>query len=174
MKATGIVRRPDDLGRIVIPKEIRRKLRIKEGDPLEIFVDEENGSITFQRYFFKSLRDDRIVKMINLLNKATGYTIAISDLFSISDCTDSNLCGKAIPGYVRTQVESLNHSKLKNTVMEKTSTLYIKAQFPIVFDTEVIGALLILGYDDEDVVENVMSLAANYTAIINTTIINDD
>ena len=43
MKATGIVRRIDDLGRIVIPKEIRRTLRIKEGDPLEIFTDREEN-----------------------------------------------------------------------------------------------------------------------------------
>ena len=43
MKATGIVRRIDDLGRVVIPKEIRRTLRIREGDPLEIFVDREGG-----------------------------------------------------------------------------------------------------------------------------------
>ena len=41
MKATGIVRRIDDLGRVVIPKEIRRTLRIREGDPLEIFTDRE-------------------------------------------------------------------------------------------------------------------------------------
>ena len=41
MKATGVVRRIDDLGRIVIPKEIRKTLRIKEGDPLEIFTDKE-------------------------------------------------------------------------------------------------------------------------------------
>ena len=45
MKATGVVRRIDDLGRIVIPKEIRRTLRIKEGDPLEIFTDKEGGII---------------------------------------------------------------------------------------------------------------------------------
>lgn len=44
MKATGIVRRIDDLGRVVIPKEIRRTLNIREGDPLEVFVG-ENGSI---------------------------------------------------------------------------------------------------------------------------------
>ena len=48
MKATGIVRRIDDLGRVVIPKEIRRTLRIKEGDPLEIFVEEDK--LIFQRY----------------------------------------------------------------------------------------------------------------------------
>ncbi|MCX7903709.1 MAG: stage V sporulation protein T [Caloramator sp.] len=45
MKATGIVRRIDDLGRVVIPKEIRRTLRIREGDPLEIFTDREGGII---------------------------------------------------------------------------------------------------------------------------------
>ena len=49
MKATGIVRRIDDLGRVVIPKEIRRTMRIREGDPLEIFTDNEGGVI-FKKY----------------------------------------------------------------------------------------------------------------------------
>ena len=49
MKATGIVRRIDDLGRVVIPKEIRRQMRIKEGDPLEIFI-ENDGMVCFKRY----------------------------------------------------------------------------------------------------------------------------
>lgn len=48
MKATGIIRRIDDLGRVVIPKEIRRTIRIREGDPLEIFV--ENGAVIFKKY----------------------------------------------------------------------------------------------------------------------------
>lgn len=49
MKATGIVRRMDDLGRVVIPKEIRRTLKIREGEPLEIFIG-ENSSVVFQKY----------------------------------------------------------------------------------------------------------------------------
>jgi AbrB family transcriptional regulator, stage V sporulation protein T len=49
MKATGIVRRIDDLGRVVIPKEIRRNLHIREGEPLEIFVDKE-GEIILKKY----------------------------------------------------------------------------------------------------------------------------
>lgn len=49
MKATGIVRRIDDLGRIVIPKEIRRNLHIREGDPLEIFL-EEDGGVVLKKY----------------------------------------------------------------------------------------------------------------------------
>lgn len=50
MKATGIIRRIDDLGRIVIPKEIRKHLGIREGDPLEIFIDEENLGVVFSPY----------------------------------------------------------------------------------------------------------------------------
>ena len=53
MKATGIVRRIDDLGRIVIPKEIRRTLRIKEGDPLEIFTDRE-GEVILKKFILRS------------------------------------------------------------------------------------------------------------------------
>ena len=52
MKATGVVRRIDDLGRVVIPKEIRKVHRIKEGDPLEIFTDKE-GEIILKKYFFR-------------------------------------------------------------------------------------------------------------------------
>lgn len=49
MKATGIIRRIDDLGRVVIPKEIRRSMRIREGDPLEIYT-ETNGTVCFRKY----------------------------------------------------------------------------------------------------------------------------
>ena len=50
MKATGIVRRIDDLGRIVIPKEIRKTLKIREGDPLEIFTDREAWTVVLRQY----------------------------------------------------------------------------------------------------------------------------
>lgn len=50
MKETGIVRRMDDLGRIVIPKEIRRAFRLREGDPLEIFIDNNNDTICLKKY----------------------------------------------------------------------------------------------------------------------------
>lgn len=50
MRATGIVRRIDDLGRVVIPREVRKNLGIKEGDPLEIFVDPVEKMVCFQKY----------------------------------------------------------------------------------------------------------------------------
>lgn len=61
MKATGIVRRVDDLGRIVIPKEIRRAMRIREGDPLEIYTNNE-GCVIFRRYSY--LDDESIRRQI--------------------------------------------------------------------------------------------------------------
>lgn len=50
MKATGIVRRLDDLGRVVIPKEIRRTMGVREGDPLEMYVDTESGGLVLVPY----------------------------------------------------------------------------------------------------------------------------
>ena len=55
MKATGIVRRVDDLGRVIIPKEIRRSCNIREGDPLEIFL--QDGAVVFEKYN-PTYRDD--------------------------------------------------------------------------------------------------------------------
>ena len=63
MKATGIVRRIDDLGRVVIPKEIRRIAGIHEGDPLEIFLDED-GAVVFRRYN-PTYRDDLMATLQN-------------------------------------------------------------------------------------------------------------
>lgn len=50
MRPTGIIRRVDDLGRIVIPKGVRRELTIKEGEPMEIYIDRKNGSVIFKKY----------------------------------------------------------------------------------------------------------------------------
>lgn len=50
MKATGIIRRVDDLGGIVIPKAVRRELEIEDGEPMELYIDKKNGSVVFKKY----------------------------------------------------------------------------------------------------------------------------
>ena len=77
MKATGIVRRVDDLGRVVIPKEIRRTLRIREGDPLEIYLLEDGGCV-FKKYSPLSMNDD-VLRTAKLMAKFSGIEIAIYD-----------------------------------------------------------------------------------------------
>ena len=78
MKATGIVRRIDDLGRVVIPKEIRRTLRIREGDPLEIFVDRD-GEVILKKYSPIGELGDFAQEYADSLGEATGHIACITD-----------------------------------------------------------------------------------------------
>ena len=82
MKATGIVRRVDDLGRIVIPKEIRRTLRIREGDPLEIYT-EKDGGVIFRKYSPMGDLQEFAAQMCESIGSATGHIAAIADRDSI-------------------------------------------------------------------------------------------
>ena len=82
MKATGIVRRVDDLGRIVIPKEIRRTLRIREGDPLEIYT-EKDGGVIFRKYSPMGDLQDFASQMCEAIGTNTGCIAAVSDRDSI-------------------------------------------------------------------------------------------
>ena len=82
MKATGVVRRIDDLGRIVIPKEIRRTLRIKEGDPLEIFTDRE-GQIILKKYSPIGELSEFATGYAETLSKTTGHIACITDKDSV-------------------------------------------------------------------------------------------
>lgn len=78
MKATGIVRRIDDLGRVVIPKEIRRTLRIREGDPLEIFVDRE-GEVILKKYSPIGELGEFAQEYADSLFETTGHVAIITD-----------------------------------------------------------------------------------------------
>ena len=78
MKATGVVRRIDDLGRIVIPKEIRRTLHIKEGDPLEIFTDKE-GEVILKKYSPIGELSEFASGYADTLSKTTGHIACITD-----------------------------------------------------------------------------------------------
>ena len=78
MKATGIVRRIDDLGRVVIPKEIRRTLRIREGDPLEIFTDKD-GEVVFKKYSPIGELGSFANEYAQSLAKTCGHSVCITD-----------------------------------------------------------------------------------------------
>ncbi len=98
MKATGIVRRIDDLGRVVIPKEIRRTMRIREGDPLEIFTSKE-GEVIFKKYSLLGGVDEFAAQLCETLSKTTGSTVAVTDRDSVIAAAGSarrDLIGKHI------------------------------------------------------------------------------
>ena len=85
MKATGIVRRIDDLGRVVIPKEIRRTMRIREGDPLEIYTDRE-GEVIFKKYSPIGELAAFAGQYAETLHKTCGLHVAICDRDSVIAC----------------------------------------------------------------------------------------
>ena len=78
MKATGIVRRIDDLGRVVIPKEIRRTMRIREGDPLEIYTNSE-GEVIFKKYSAMSELSENAANVAEVMYKTAGCPVVVFD-----------------------------------------------------------------------------------------------
>ncbi len=78
MKATGIVRRIDDLGRVVVPKEIRRTMRIREGDPLEIFTDAD-GEVIFKKYSPIGEMSKTASQYCDVLSKCTQFAVLVCD-----------------------------------------------------------------------------------------------
>ena len=85
MKATGIVRRIDDLGRVVIPKEIRRTMRIREGDPLEIYTDRE-GEVIFKKYSPIGELAQFAQQYAETLSNTCGLSVVICDRDAVIAC----------------------------------------------------------------------------------------
>lgn len=82
MKETGIVRRIDELGRVVIPKELRKVLKFKEGELLEIFTN-DNGELVFKKYNEVGATQEQLEAISKVLYKNTGKEVAICDTTSI-------------------------------------------------------------------------------------------
>ncbi len=78
MKATGIVRRIDDLGRVVIPKEIRRTMRIREGDPLEIYTSND-GEVIFKKYSAIGEMSENATQVADIMHKLAGCPVVVFD-----------------------------------------------------------------------------------------------
>lgn len=79
MKATGIIRKIDDLGRVVIPKEVRRTMRIREGDSLEIFITNDGNGVTFQKHSLLGPLEELCTPLANAFYGNTGSKIIITD-----------------------------------------------------------------------------------------------
>lgn len=153
MKATGIVRRIDDLGRIVVPKEIRRTLRIREGDPLEIYTDRE-GEIILKKYSPIGELGEFAKQYAESLAQATGHIIAISDKDQVVAAAGSmkkELISKAITheleevinerGNILAAKEDKNFTRI--TADDGTDYTY-QVIWPIISEGDAIGSVIIL------------------------------
>lgn len=121
MKATGIVRRVDDLGRIVIPKEIRRTLRIREGDPLEIYT-EKDGGVIFRKYSPMGDLQEFASQMCESIGSATGHIAAVSD-------RDSIIALHGVPK--RELMDKPNSAELDRLMEQRRNYLYKAGDTPI-------------------------------------------
>ena len=137
MKATGIVRRIDDLGRVVIPKEIRRTLRIREGDPLEIFTDRE-GEIILKKYSPIGELAAFAGMYADSLAKEAGCLVCICDMDQVV----------AASGNGRKEVQEKYISKVLQGELEKD---YVwESITPIICEGDVVGAVILLSSDEKE------------------------
>ena len=155
MKATGIVRRIDDLGRVVIPKEIRRTLRIREADPLEIFTDRE-GEIILKKYSPIGEMGTFAKQYADSLSQVSGHITLISDRDQFIAVAGGmkNLVGKSISQELenvidkRQTVMAAKGERGFVSVTEGEEGEYVQeAICPIICEGDVIGAVILLNTD---------------------------
>ena len=123
MKSTGIVRRIDDLGRLVIPKDIRRTFRICEGDPIEIYVDRE-GKIILKKYSPVSELGDFAKGYADSLHEAIGHSILIADrdtIVAVADPSKKDFLNKSIGSVAEKVMEDCKAILLNNLGVAKGS-----------------------------------------------------
>ncbi len=167
MKATGIVRRVDDLGRIVIPKEIRRTLRIREGDPLEIYT-EKDGGVIFRKYSPMGDLQDFASQMCEAIGANTGCIAAVSDrdsIIALSGAPKRELVDKPNSQELEKIMEqrrpyrySPGEAKLK--VTEASEKYHLGVAAPILCQGDLMGCvMLLLGEDGQPLQEGDRKLA---------------
>ena len=177
MKATGVVRRIDDLGRVVIPKEIRKTLRIKEGDPLEIFTDRE-GEIILKKYSPIGELSEFATEYAETLAKTTGHIACITDkdmVIAVSGGSKKEYLEQGISpeleqimdekeNYTSKENNNISIPIIKNEAKEKKNNAQVV--YPIIADGDAIGTVILLSKDENvkmtEVEQKVVQSAASF------------
>lgn len=148
MKATGIVRRIDDLGRVVIPKEIRRTMRIREGDPLEIYTDRE-GEVIFKKYSPIGELVAFAAQYADTLNKTCGMSVIISDRDVVIACagvSKKEYTDKKISSEIEDIIESraiyVNSGEgIRFPIIEDGGSHFVSCAMPIISEGDIVGCV---------------------------------
>jgi AbrB family transcriptional regulator (stage V sporulation protein T) len=156
LKATGIVRRIDDLGRIVIPKEIRRTLHIREGDPLEIYTDRQ-GEVILKKYSPIGELGKFAQEYAESIFQTAKYIVCICDrdnIIAISGLPKKNLLNKKIGPQIekvienrRTVIGEKSTGSEYTLLVDEDEELFVCVISPIVAQGDPIGALILLSED---------------------------
>ena len=151
MKATGIVRRIDDLGRVVIPKEIRRTMRIREGDPLEIYTSRD-GEVIFKKYSLLGGVEDFAGQLCETMSRSTGSICAVTDrdtVISVAGGGKRELLGKRITSELEQIMESRRIYQFTGQegaipVSDSTDKLVVSIAAPILSEGDLLGLVLFI------------------------------
>lgn len=151
MKATGIVRRIDDLGRVVIPKEIRRTMRIREGDPLEIYTSRD-GEVIFKKYSLLGGVEDFAAQLCETMSRSTGDICAVTDrdtVIAIAGGGKRELMGKRITAALEQIMENRRIYQYTGEgqavpVSDSASNYYTMVAAPILAEGDLLGMVLFI------------------------------
>ena len=151
MKATGIVRRIDDLGRVVIPKEIRRTMRIREGDPLEIYTSRD-GEVIFKKYSLMGGLDDFAAQLCETMSRSTGAICAVTDrdsVIAVAGGAKRELLEKRISGALEKILEDRGLYQSQDgdegvSVIEGNEKYRVYLAAPILSQGDVMGCVLFI------------------------------
>ena len=160
MKATGVVRRIDDLGRVVIPKEIRKTLRIKEGEPLEIFTDRE-GQVILKKYSPIGELSEFATGYAETLSKTTGHIACITDkdtVIAVSGTSKKEFLEQDLSKeleqlmddkevYISKDNNEVSIPVIKNESKERKFNAQVV--YPIIAQGDVIGSVILLSKDSK-------------------------
>lgn len=179
MKATGVVRRIDDLGRVVIPKEIRKTLRIKEGDPLEIFTDRE-GQVILKKYSPIGELSEFATGYAETLAKTTGHIACITDkdtIIAVSGGSKKEFLEQDVSSELEKLMEDKEvYSSKENSDMAMPITKNEKSDkrhnaqivYPIISNGDTIGTVILMSKDSNtkmnEVERKVAQSAATFLA----------
>ena len=148
MKATGIVRRIDDLGRVVIPKEIRRTMRIREGDPLEIYTDRE-GEVIFKKYSPIGELAAFAAQYAETLHKTCSLSVIICDRDAVIACSGvprKDYSDKALSEELERIIESRSLYVFREgqepiPVLAEGGTYFVNCAMPIISEGDIAGCV---------------------------------
>lgn len=153
MKATGIVRRIDDLGRVVIPKELRRTMRLREGAPLEIFT-EKDGELIFKKYSPIGELGEFAADLCDSLRRAADATAAVCDrdsVIAVAGGVRKELMGKSVSSELEKIMDRREFYRRGGAqavpACEGTEKYAVSVAAPILCEGDVAGCVLFLSQE---------------------------
>lgn len=160
MYSTGIIKKIDNLGRIVLPKEIRRKLKIRENDELEIFLENDETILLKKYSTIKDLKKDCIL-YASILNKETGFKVMFTDKDKVTVCKGKNtslfvgeeISDKLIDIIEKRMIYNVNSSS-DIKILKTDENLNPKIIIPLIADSKSIGSIILFTDEIEKTVKD--------------------